>query len=149
VFYSIVGIVILLAIILMAVQMRSLKIEKKFKVIVWSEILVFSEILIMFGVAAITQAYFTPGWIMDYTAIVGLLLSVVWTAVSVIIVSRELQTKSPTKRKRYADILIPVIGFVMLFTPFLGFGVALIIMSILNSTLLVPMYKEKLQVSAH
>lgn len=98
-------------------------------------LIVLSQIIVTFGIAMFTQFIFKPvGWIIDMQTIFGLLASVVIVQITV----RFNKTFSRIKRLKYLDWIVFMVGFMILFTPFKGFGLSLFLGLLLKMVIYQP-----------
>ncbi len=93
-------------------------------------LLIISNILLVFGLAAASQMLFGYGWVIDLPTIAGLYL--------IAISSFQFLTN---KHVKTYEIAMLIASFVLLFTPLKGFGVCMILNVVLMKAVLRPFYK--------
>jgi len=120
------------------------KVEGSLKLSLLSSFLILSTVFSVFGVAATTQSVFTPGWILDSSSIFGILIVTVWLLVSVVLTSEKILKRKTVKIKKYVDVILCFCSFILVFTQFSGFGLAIIVGMVLNWAVVSPLYKKAL-----
>jgi hypothetical protein len=96
----------------------------------------------LFGIAALSQNVFSPGWIIDSVSVAGIVVSVLWVSLSMLSVAEKTVKRKDRRYWNYVSVAVVLIGFVSLFTSFNGFGVSVIYSIIIGHVLLFPSYKK-------
>jgi hypothetical protein len=130
--YGLIGIVFGAAVILFVFPLVFYKQPGWFKMSSWSAALFLAVVFNIFGIAALSQSVFTPGWILDAVSVFGILVASVWTFVCFVLAPSAVLKSRNIKMIGYLDIGIFGVGFLLLFTQFLGFGIAIIVGVILK-----------------
>jgi len=112
------------------------------KMSIWSSLLFLSTVFTVFGIAAMSQSLFAPGWILDGPSIFGIFALCVWMLIHFILTSEKSLKRRDSKIKKYLDIVLISAGFVLLFTQFIGFGMAMVVGGILIFLIAAPLYKK-------
>jgi hypothetical protein len=113
-----------------------------------------SEALIIIGAAALTQVIYSPGWIIDMDAVVGI-MSIVSIGAAQLLMIPEKALKKKDLMLNYShkglvslptliDMVVFVVSFVLLFTPIKGIGLAMLLGAALQIILTRPMLKGML-----
>lgn len=140
--YTLVGIVCGLSIILFILPFVIYKQHKGLKISFWSSFLLLSVIFTVFGIASISQSAFSPGWVLDSISITGILVLSVWVSIQMILTSEKILKRGDAKLRKYFDVVLLFSSFILLFTRFTGFGIAVIGGAALNKLIVSPVYKK-------
>jgi hypothetical protein len=140
-FYSVVGVVVAAA--AMSFILSSIR-KRPSKVSLSSMALPLVVVFNMFGVAAISQGLFNPGWILDNASLVGIFVVDVWLFVWTLVESRKTTSYQDVGVVKYIDVVFLLVGFVLLFTPYIGLGISLIVGIGIKKALSDPIYKKTL-----
>jgi hypothetical protein len=104
-----------------------------------------SVLLCVFGVAAIVQSVFKPGWVFDLSSFAGVACYAVLASLQFAILASGGGKDGKSKNLARARILLYACSFIALFTPYRGFGLAFIIGSLVNDLLATPVYVKRLR----
>jgi len=125
---------------------------KKLKLPAYAILLVSIEIAILVGIAALTQAMYQPGWIIDFQTIVGMIgAAFIGTIQLFLVAEKDLKNKIIGLKYRYKpliglpmllSILVAIVAFLTLFTPWRGLGLSLLIGLMIEVSLTRDVYKE-------
>ncbi len=111
--------------------------RKKVKVSVVMIVMTILEVVYVFGIFAIIQNF--TSWVIDTYALIGVCMFLAIGMFDMITLSKS-GRKGKTMKKLI--IVASVVGFITLFTPLRGLGIALILGIILNRILTNPFYKS-------
>jgi hypothetical protein len=89
------------------------------------------EILIILGIAGLTQLAFSPGWVIDLATILGILILICFNIASVFL-----------EIKGIKEYFFLAFGFAALFTPASGLGLSIIFGTIIHKLLVKPILKD-------
>lgn len=144
--YTIIGTLIGLAILSSSLALKT----KKVKACLASFLLSSSQILPILGAISIVQSRFEHGWIIDIPTVFGISLAVFLTFLKILILTEEKEKNKKISLcykheqiiglNNLLTIVFTLISFVLLFTPFKGFGLSLIIASLISLFLIEPCY---------
>lgn len=111
---------------------------------VFSLFLLCSLIFCVLGIAAIVQKIFKPGWVLDVPSLAGLIVLLAFGTYRFMLVSKEGRLPR-SKRWNYTPIILSLISLALLFSPFRGFGLAVIIGLIIEALVTMPLYVEHIK----
>jgi len=140
--YVLVGCVCFLSIVLFIISYALYKGHKNLKVSSWSVFTLLSVVFPVFGIASMSQSIFAPGWILDSVSILGIISLVVWEFFWIILITEKTLKRRDIKIKKHLNIILLVSSFILLFTKFSGFGIAMISGVILNFLVAGPLYRK-------
>jgi hypothetical protein len=112
--------------------------DKKIKVGIYTSLLVLAEFACVTGAIAISQRSFTYGWIIDTPSIVGL---IVFTG-SGAEFAFSLRNRSSKRFLNLFEIGMFCFSFLMLFTPWKGFGLTIIVGIIIRNLITKSLHEE-------
>jgi len=114
------------------------------------------ELACVIGIAALSQAFHSPGWILDFPSMIGITVLIVVSSIQMLLLmekafrKKELTLKYKYKKilsvKTFLDVLFLIVSFSILFTPWKGFGFSMVTGLVMNILLIVPIHKNVLKV---
>lgn len=113
---------------------------KNLKVGAFGSIILFLEIVYIFGVASISQSVLTSGWIIDATSLFGACTFTIISMTQIILLSEKSLRQRILKRYNQFVFLVFIVGFLFLFTPLNRFGLVLIVGGLIGTFLTKPAY---------
>ncbi len=113
---------------------------KNLKVGVFGSIILFLEIVYIFGVASISQSVLTSGWIIDAASLFGACTFTIISMTQIILLSEKALRQRILKRYNQFVFLVFIVGFLLLFTPLNRFGLVLIVGGLIGTFLTKPVY---------
>ena len=144
--YTILGTIFILLIFSASLALKTKKIKASLVAFLFSA----SQILPILGAISFVQSRFMYGWIIDIPTVFGMSFAV-WLTFSKLFIQAIEKEKNKKISLRYKHrtiiglnnfltIVFVLISFVLLFSPFKGFGLSLIIALLLNLFLIEPSY---------
>jgi hypothetical protein len=122
---------------------------------IYGVVLMTSVLFCTLGLAAITQSFYTRGWIIDFTSIIGLLVFSWINTIQMFLISEQLVKKKDFNLKlKYKklfgittllNIIVLLSSFILLFTPIKGAGLSLLSCTIVGLLLTTPIYEKIVQ----
>lgn len=112
---------------------------KKIKSSTFGLLLLYAVVFCVFGVVAIVQKIFKPGWVFGVPSLIGLFTFLTFGTFRFVLLSKG-RLLLKTKRYRYVSILLLIFSFISLFTPFRGFGLAVMVGLLIDMLITKPLY---------
>jgi len=113
-------------------------VHKKIKLGIYSSLLLLAEFMCVIGIIAASQRILAYGWIIDTPTIIGL---IVLTG-SDVEFAFSLNNRNAKRFLKFFEIGIFVFSFLILFTPWKGFGLAIITGMIIRILIMKNLYEE-------
>ena len=119
-------------------------------------LMISAGIFIIFGVAALTQTFYYPGWIIDMQTISGLVAIASLNSAQLLLVTEKItKNKNISLNYKYKEIislpmllniLVFVVSFLSLFTTWKGFGLSLLVGLVIEVALTRSVYENILKI---
>lgn len=112
---------------------------KKIKSSMFGLLLLYTMVFCVFGVVAIVQKIFKPGWVFGVPSLIGLFVLLAFGTFRFVLLSKG-RLLLKTKKYRYVSILLLVFSFISLFTPYRGFGLVVMVGLLVDMLITKPLY---------
>jgi len=110
------------------------------------------EIVLIIGIAALTQGIYSPSWIIDWQTIIGIIAVASLSSIQLLLITEKmLKNKIMNLNYKYKkmislpmllNILVLIVSFLMLFTTWKGFGLSLLAGLVIEVALTRSIYKD-------
>lgn len=121
------------------------KFYKNIKIGLYALSLIVVEIVCILGTASITQSLFKPGWILGLPSMLGLIVFLIISSAQTMIASEKIIRKGVLKWGKYLTPIVSIAAFLILFTPWRGFGLSLFVGIIMGWLITKPLYRDALR----
>lgn len=142
--YGVLGVVGGVLIILFSYPLVFFKDSSWYKMSAWSSVLFLLVVLNVFGLASLSQNFFSPGWILDGPSLFGVLILCVGLLVWFVSIPRFVFERKENRIVKHVDYMFLVLGFVVLMVGVAGVGLVIICGVVLKVFFVAPLYKKTL-----